>query len=124
MEKISLPEEDIIEVEEDELEEPHLREQPTPEMVDKALSEMINNTIKNEWDALNMINSNIATLNYESPDKTDLIALLNEIADEKTIHIGMLNKALSLIDDTQQELMDAGEEKAEEIISEPATSDL
>ena len=99
-------------------------EAPDPRIVKDALITMINGNIQEEWNLINSLKSSIATINSESPEKSDIIALLNEVIDDTTINIGMLTKALSLIDDKQQELTDAGSEKAEEIISEPVTADL
>lgn len=56
--------------------------------------------------------------------KEDIINILNSLADDATIGVGMLAKASELIDDSTKKLMDAGTEKAEEIISEPASTDL
>lgn len=100
---------------------PEQEEVIIPEDVKKsALVSMLNDTINKEWEALNNINSNIATIKYEDPNLSDVIEILNTLVTEKTIHIGMLTKALSIIDNENQQLMDAGVEKAEEIISEPA----
>lgn len=95
-------------------------EKPSEEIKKAALIQMINDTINSEWDSLNRVKSNIATLESEAPEESDIKEILNTILTEKTIHIGMLTKALSLLDEETQDLMDAGVEKAEEVISEPA----
>ena len=99
-------------------------EEPSKEVKKAALSQMINDTINSEWEALNRIKSDIATLENEAPEQTEVKSILESILDEKLIHIGMLTKALSLLDEETQALMDAGIEKAEEVISEPASQDL
>ena len=108
----------------EDIDELEVIEEPSEETKKAALVQMINDTINSEWDSLNTIKSDIATLESEAPEKEDIKIILNNILTEKTIHIGMLTKALSLLDDGSQELMDAGVEKAEEIISEPASTDL
>lgn len=92
--------------------------------INDALKTLLNNTIKREFEYLDSINSDIATIKAEAPEKTDIIAILEEVATEKNIHVGMLTKASSLVDGEAEELMNAGIEKAEQIISEPATNDL
>ena len=95
-------------------------EEPSEEIKKSSLVVMINDTINSEWDSLNRIKSNIATLESEAPEQTEIKEILKTIQLEKTIHIGMLTKALSLLDEETQSLMDAGIEKAESVISEPA----
>lgn len=95
-------------------------EEPSAEVKKAALVQMINTTINSEWDSLNRIKSDIATLELEAPEQEEIKEILKTILTEKTIHIGMLTKALSLLDEETQSLMDAGVEKAEEVISEPA----
>ena len=94
--------------------------EPSEQVKTAALTAMINDTINAEWEGLNRIKSDIATLELEAPEETEVKEILKTIQMEKTIHIGMLTKALSLLDDETQSLMDAGVEKAEEVISEPA----
>jgi len=97
---------------------------PDQSIVDDAIKTLINNAIKREFDYLDSLNADIATIKQEAPEKTDIISILEEVAMEKNIHVGMLTKALSLIDSESQDLMNVGIEKAENIISEPATKDL
>ena len=98
------------------IEEPH---QDVPEAV---FSDMINSAIQKEWDFISQINSLIATFDfdYKEENKEDITAIFNQLLDDTTINIGMLHKAAELVSSKQAELMDAGEEKAEQIISEPA----
>lgn len=95
-----------------------------PEVKNNALKTLLNNSIKREFEYLDSLNSDIATIKQEAPERQDIISILEEVALEKNIHVGMITKALSLLDDEAQNLMNAGVEKAEQIISEPATQDL
>ena len=94
--------------------------EPSEQVKTAALAAMINDTINAEWESLNRIKSDIATLELEAPEETEVKEILKTIQMEKTIHIGMLTKAVSLLDDETQNLMNARIEKAEEVISEPA----
>jgi bacterioferritin (cytochrome b1) len=104
----------------EDIEEISVVEEPSEEVKNAALVQMINDSINSEWDSLNKIKSNIATLESEAPEQDEIKEILKTILMEKTIHIGMLTKALSLLDKETQDLMDAGVEKAEAVISEPA----
>lgn len=106
---------------EEEIEEESVIDEETK---NASLVALLNDTINKEWDELNVLNSTLATMKYEAPEKEDVISILDNIITEKNIHIGMLTKALSLLNPETQELMDAGVEKAEEVISESATTDL
>ena len=104
----------------EDIEEISVVEEPSEEVKNAALVQMINDSINSEWDSLNKIKSNIATLEAEAPEQDEIKEILKTIQTEKIIHIGMLTKALSLLDKETQDLMDAGVEKAEAVISEPA----
>ncbi len=114
----------------EDIEEISVVDEPSEEVKKASLVQMINDSINSEWDALNRIKSNIATLESEAPEQEEVKNILNSILDEKIIHIGMLTKVLSLLDNKTQVLMDAGVEKAEEVIkaedvpSESASQDL
>ena len=115
--KATLIEEDVY------LEEPV--EEVSEEQVQNAFTGLINDIIKEEFATIEKYTSAIATLEAEElANKEEILTLLKSISDEKNIQIGMLTKALELIDDKSSELMNAGVEKAEEIISEPASKDL
>lgn len=115
-----LKEEDLPDVE---LEEPITisdtkfeLEEPSEEVVDNAYLGLLNSLISKEWDMINEYKSIIATLELDKQE--ELIAILNSVVDEKTIQLGMLNKAVELLDDDSVELMQQGEDKAEEILAE------
>lgn len=103
-----------------------VEEQPVEEVPAEveanAYKTLITNLIQKEWDSINEINSVVATL--VGTEYEEISNILSSIVDEKTVQIGMLTKASELIDNSDATLMNTGIEKAEEIISEPATQDL
>lgn len=101
--------------------------EPTEEDIKFAYSDRINSLTQSYWNIINEIKSIKASLEVEkttSFDKGDIEALLNTLSDEATISVGVLAKASELIDSSTSDLMNAGIEKAEEVISEPASKDL
>ena len=131
MRKLVLDESRAILVEEDlpavelsgpiQIEEPV--EEPVPEEVEtNAYKTLITNLIQQEWNSIDDINTVIATLT--GTEYEELSSILSSIVDEKTIQIGMLTKASELIDNSDTNLMNIGLEKAEDIVSEPASKDL
>lgn len=116
----SLKEEDLPDVE---LEEPITisdtkfeLEEPSEDVIINANVGLINDLISREWELINEYKSIIATLELDNQE--ELITILNSVVDEKTIQLGMLNKAVELLDDSSIDLMKQGEEKAEEILAE------
>lgn len=100
-------------------------EEVSQEVKDNALIGVINDIIKQEFTLIDNLNGAIATVQSEKPDhEEEITTLLQSAVDEKNVNIGMLTKILELIDPKQSELMSSGIEKAEEIISEPASADL
>lgn len=97
-------------------------EEPSEQVQQNAFSDLINAAIQKEWDIISQINSLIATFDFEYKDenKDDITAILNQLVDDSTINVGMLHKVAELVSTKTSELLDSGEEKAEEIISEPA----
>ena len=114
-------EEPIAEIPEEPVEAPAI-EEPHAEVPESVFTDLINSAIQKEWDFISHINSLIATFDFEykGDNKEDLTSIFNQLVDDTTINIGMLHKAAELVSSKQAELMDAGEQKAEEIISEPA----
>lgn len=113
--------ESIAEISEEPVEAPAV-EEPHADVPESVFTDLINSAIQKEWDFISSINSLIATFEFEYKDdnKEDLASIFNQLVDDTTINIGMLHKAAELVSSKQAELMDAGEQKAEEIISEPA----
>ena len=105
------------------IEEPKIEtpvEEPSPTVEEHAFTDMINNAIQQEWNLISALNGIAATFDFEYKDgnKQDIINVLNQIVDDTTINIGMLHKAAELVSLKTSELLDAGEEKAEEIIEQ------
>jgi len=90
-------------------------EEPTIDdsIKENAMSSVIANEIANTYASIDSIKSIIATLSSEMPEREDIIAIMNQLIDDKTIHVGMLQKAMDLIDGKSNELIDGGIEAAE-----------
>lgn len=101
-------------------------EEVIPEEQKKAaFTGLLNDLVKDEFALIEKFNSAIATLEAEEVEnKEEILTILKSILDEKNVDVGMLTKTLELIDSKNTDLMNAGVEKAEEIISEPASTDL
>lgn len=101
------------------LEEPEDIQEISEGQIKSAFTALINNIVKDEFALIEQYNSVIATLEAEDVEnKDDILAIVKTILDEKNINVGMLTKALELVDNTSTELMNKGLEKAEEIISD------
>ena len=101
---------------------------PTPEIekeeIDNGTYIMINDLVQKEWESINNIKSIIATLSAEENANQDVIAILESAVDEKTVTVGMLTKASEIINDKQNDLMQQGIEKAEEVVGEESAEDI
>lgn len=80
---------------------------------ENAMSSIIANEISSTYNSIDSIKSIIATISSEMPEREDVIAIMNQLVDDKTIHVGMLQKAIDLIDGKTNELIDNGIEAAE-----------
>lgn len=105
------------------IEEPTQIEEVPQEVVDNAYGNLISNTISREWDDINSYKDLVAQ--FVSEQKyPEVVDILNQLIDDKTISIGMLTKVLELINGTEQnDLMQQGIDKAEEVISDNATKE-
>lgn len=95
-------------------------EEPKEEISEAIFSDMINSAIQKQWEVIGNLNSIIATFDYEykAENKEDVLSILNQLVDDNTISVGMLYKASELISTRMTSLVDAGQEKAEDIITE------
>ena len=95
-------------------------EEPAQDVVNNAYARIINDAIQSKWYNIDNLKSIITTIDSGEygylQSSEEVVAILNEIIDQETVTIGMLTKASELIDDTNNDLMKQGEEKAEEII--------
>lgn len=84
-----------------------------------ACEEAVNSLTQQAWDFISNINSVIATLelNYKEEAKKDVIEILNALITDSTINIGMLQKATNLMNIEKIDLLDAGEDKAEKVLT-------
>lgn len=98
---------------------PEIPNEPSEQIQQTAFSEMLNSAIQEEWNFISSLNGIIATFDFEykEENKEDIINILNQLVDDTTINIGMLHKAAELVSTKTTELLDAGQEKAEDIIS-------
>lgn len=120
--------EEPLTVSEEEITPEEVVKEPVQPAVDQkfintALYNMLNKALQDKFTELDDLKSMIATIEYES-NNDEVISILNIIVDEDSMHTGMLSKALELVAPEEAAGMKAGIEKAEEIISEPATTDL
>lgn len=102
-----------------------VEEEPTPlqdEDVDSGLSSMINSSIVSTWNRIDEFTGMIATIksysNYDS-----LESIFQSILDDEMIHIGQLQKALSLVS-SSEDLISQGVAKAEEVIDSSKSTEI
>ena len=125
-EKLLLEEpEDKVEMDVDklppvELEEPITIEEPTISEEDKinGFVNILSSEVSEIYNNLASLKSILVTLNSDLPQRDDVKDILEEIINERTIHVGMIQKAIDLLSENHKELVDVGEEKAEQIASE------
>lgn len=90
-----------------------------------ACEETITSLMQEAWNFISDVNSVIATLNtnYKESSKDDILELLNAVIDDTTISIGVLQKITNMMNAKRVDLLDAGEIKAEEILTDVADSE-
>lgn len=131
-EKIILEEPEDVEVAVDELppaepSEPiEISVDPVPEEELKvnAISGIITNEIAKVYSDIDSLKSILSTVALEMPDRQDVLDILNELINERTIHIGMFQQLLDLVDGEHKDLVDAGAETAKAIAGEPEANEL
>ena len=91
------------------------------EIIKMASEETINLLIQKSWDFISDAKSVIATLaaNYEDELKDDIIEILNTVVDDATINIGVLQKVANMLNKRRLQLLNTGEDKVEQILSQP-----
>jgi hypothetical protein len=77
-----------------------------------GVSLLLNNLIKDEFDAIDQYNSAITTLQSEGLAE-DILGILYDVVAEENTHVGQLQKALELINPTAVENIKDGEQEAE-----------
>ena len=91
------------------------------EVAVSAYTDMLQDLLRKQWDVINSADSIIATISAEEAtgvNNEDVKAILKKFVEETTVSIGMVTKALGVVDPSQEELMDQGVEKAEEVINQ------
>ena len=110
--------EDEVTIPEAELEQPIQVNDIPQDVVDNAYGNLISNSISREWDDINSYKDLVAQFVSDN-QFPEVVDILNQLIDDKTINVGMLTKALELINGTEQnDLMQQGIDKAEEVISD------
>lgn len=85
----------------------------------------INDIIQQSWGLVNNINSILTTVNIDPKVVIDdnILEILNSIINDVTIDIGMLYKVIEMLDSKTSELIEVGEEKAEDVIDSVESND-
>ena len=88
------------------------------EIVDNAMASLLSNEVASTYSRIDSLKSIVATISTEMPERDDITSILNQIIDECTMHIGMLQNAADRIDGKTDALIDAGDENADAIAEE------
>lgn len=78
---------------------------------DPGIASMIIGAINDEWEAIDYYNSMV--VNAEAVGKSEVTNIVNDIIKEENIHVGQLQKLLSMINPETEAIAD-GEDEAEE----------
>lgn len=89
-------------------------ELPTQEDVDNGMYTIISQELRDTLQDVENLKSIITTLKSMDGSKEEVIANLESIIDDRTIHIGMLQTMLNAFDKDTQELIDQGKLTLEE----------
>lgn len=88
-----------------------ITDQPvSQEMVDIGAAGLLNMLIRDEWEAIDGYQSAIATIGELQPE---IAKILDDILTEEMIHVGQLQKALTLVQ-PESTAIGEGEQEAEE----------
>lgn len=84
------------------------------------IASLINNLIRDEWEAIEGYNGVIATLaDSEGDDIDGIISNLEDIRDEEYVHVGQLESCLSVLKGDPVEQIDDGSEEGFEKLELP-----
>lgn len=93
------------------------KEELDKKMIENAFQNSTNNLIQSYWNAINDINSLTSMIQHDfGSEKDDVVKLLESCVNDTTLIIGMLYKVFFSFNAQTEQLIDAGEEKAEEIM--------
>ena len=88
--------------------------------MNSLISNIISSAIKSEWDAIDIYNSSIVTLESNSEENADkIIKVLEDIRDEEYVHVGQLESCLSLLRSNPAEQIEDGSEEGFEQLELP-----
>lgn len=124
---LTLPEDDdilVIDTPEEELpiEEPVIEEpvMNQSQMAVNAYTDLLQDLLRKQWDVINSADGIMATISAEETDagmnKEDVIKILQGLVEESTKSVGMITKALGVVDQEQEDLMAQGVREAERLI--------
>lgn len=92
------------------------------EIAVNAYTDMIQDLLRKQWDVINAADGIMATLSSETAstgvNKEDVITILKALVDDSTKSVGMITKALGVIDQKQEDLMSQGKQEAEILINQ------
>lgn len=93
-------------------------EEPSIEIKENAIAGMLGSEVSNAYNSIDSLRSVIATIAAEVPNREDILTILNGIIDNTTLQIGMLQKAIDLIDGKSNDLLSNGNDVAEDAIQD------
>lgn len=82
---------------------------------DLQASTLVSSLIKTEWDAVDLFNAVLVTLQDRGSLDSDINTILNEIITDHYKNIGQLEKCLQVLNATTLQI-EHGKEEAEEVI--------
>lgn len=92
--------------------------------IENAFQNSTNNLIQSYWNAINDINSLTSMIQHDfGSEKDDIVKLLESCVSDTTLIIGMLYKVFFSFNAQTEQLIDAGEQKAEEIMQTQEVED-
>lgn len=110
--------------------EPKAEAEPQPEQVSdetvaNAYSDLLQDILRKQWDVINAADGMLATMeSQEMPgfDKEGTGDILRKVIERETESIGMITKALGVVDPEQESAMDRGSDEAEAILGDSGSA--
>lgn len=87
------------------------------EAVETSIAGAINSEVAKAYLDIDSINGLVSSIRYDLPGRDDVIGILEAVADDRAVHVGMLQKAADLLEGTAG-LIAIGGDKAGEIAGE------
>lgn len=84
---------------------------------ENAITGMLSKEITDTYQRIEALKSAITTMKIEMPQREDIVTILNELIDNNTFQIGMLQKTIDLIDGKSEELILNGSEEANGLVN-------